>query len=119
MLADVPAPLYYASLLGLIEIVSRLIGFGADVNTQGGYYGKPIQTASVELLLDTGWAIPILTMKSMARLPLSFGAERDHIAILEKLLRTDSVDPDSKTKESWSKGSTPLSYDTEGRHQKE
>lgn len=44
--------------MGLIEIVSRLIEFGANVNTQGGYYGNPIQAASVEQLLDTGWANP-------------------------------------------------------------
>ena len=50
--------------------------------------------------------IPILTIKTMAGPVLSFGAERGH-------------DPDSKSRESWSKGCTPLSYAAEGGRQKE
>ena len=61
-LENVPAPLYYASLLGLAEIMSLLIlEAGADVNAQGGEYGNALQAASVrgydrvvELLLGKG-----------------------------------------------------------------
>lgn len=55
--------------MGLIEFVSRLIEFGADVNTQGGYYGNPIQATSVELLLYTGWANPDTHNKNHGRTP--------------------------------------------------
>ena len=61
-LKNVPTPLYYASLLGLAEIVSLLIlKAGADVNAPGGCYGNALQAASlkghekvVALLLDKG-----------------------------------------------------------------
>jgi hypothetical protein len=61
-LAEVPAPLYYASLSGLTETVGLLVfEAGADVNAQGGRYGNALQAASarghdktVELLLGKG-----------------------------------------------------------------
>ena len=61
-LKNVPTPLYYASLLGLTEIVNLLIlEAGADVNMRGGRYGSALQAASVggydkvvELLLSEG-----------------------------------------------------------------
>lgn len=37
---------YYASLLGLYDVVRILIANGADVNFQGGNYGNPLQAAS-------------------------------------------------------------------------
>ncbi|KAK4220523.1 hypothetical protein QBC38DRAFT_540511 [Podospora fimiseda] len=63
---DDPGPpqgsrLYYACFAGLIAPVRDLIGKGANVNAQGGYYGNPLQAASsgghqeiVKLLLDKG-----------------------------------------------------------------
>ncbi|KAK4220446.1 hypothetical protein QBC38DRAFT_208355, partial [Podospora fimiseda] len=63
---DDPGPprgsrLYYACFAGLIAPVRDLIGKGADVNVQGGYYGNALQAASlgghqeiVKLLLDKG-----------------------------------------------------------------
>jgi ankyrin repeat protein len=38
--------MYYASLLGLSAVVTKLLHNGADVNAEGGYYGSPIQAAS-------------------------------------------------------------------------
>jgi hypothetical protein len=61
-LAEVPDPLYIASLSGLAEILDLLLfKAGADVNAQRGVYGTALQAASacghdrtVELLLDRG-----------------------------------------------------------------
>jgi hypothetical protein len=61
-LAEVPSPLYYASLSGLTQIVGLLVfESGANVNAQGGWYGNALQAASsgghdkiVELLLSKG-----------------------------------------------------------------
>ncbi|KAF8233575.1 ankyrin, partial [Tricholoma matsutake] len=39
-------PLYYASLLGLLYQVQRLIEKGADVNAQGGRYGNALHAAT-------------------------------------------------------------------------
>jgi hypothetical protein len=56
-----PFKLYYASLLGLLPVVSHLIGEGADVNTKGGVYGNALQATSfkgheqvVRFLVDKG-----------------------------------------------------------------
>jgi ankyrin repeat protein len=58
-LEETLAPLYYAALFGLQEVVSLLIDDSADVNAQGGCYGNALQAASwegheavVRLLLD-------------------------------------------------------------------
>ncbi|KAF1954428.1 hypothetical protein CC80DRAFT_567678 [Byssothecium circinans] len=58
-LESLPAPLYYASLVGLRKIVKLLLDKDADVNAQGGRYGNALQAASargheaiVKLLLD-------------------------------------------------------------------
>jgi ankyrin repeat protein len=56
-------PLHYASIRGNATIVELLLSKGANVNTQGGYYGNALQAAScnsdggtaiVELLLSKG-----------------------------------------------------------------
>ena len=60
--SSVSNPLYYASLLGLVEVVPQLLAVhGADVNAQGGFYGNALQAASfqdydkiVEVLLANG-----------------------------------------------------------------
>ncbi|OHW99045.1 ankryin repeat protein [Colletotrichum incanum] len=53
--------LYFACLKGLIETTKHLLLQGADVNTQGGYYGNALQAASskghkeiIQMLLDKG-----------------------------------------------------------------
>ena len=56
-----PAPLYYASLGGLVKSVRLLLDRGAEVKVQGGEYGNALQAASskghvgvVVLLLNKG-----------------------------------------------------------------
>nr|POE93538.1 isoform 6 of ankyrin repeat and kh domain-containing protein 1 [Quercus suber] len=53
--------LYYASSLGLDEVVSQLLTTGSDVNARGGKYGNALQAASwqghekvVQMLLNAG-----------------------------------------------------------------
>lgn len=53
--------IYYGSLLGLPFVVDKLLGYGADVNAQGGWYGNALQAASfggyreiVQVLVDKG-----------------------------------------------------------------
>jgi len=58
---DLAPSIYYAGRIGVLELMKRLIIFGADVNAQGGRYGNALQVASesgnkeiVQLLLDRG-----------------------------------------------------------------
>lgn len=63
---DDPGPpqgsrLYYACFVGLLMPARDLIGNGADINAQGGFYGNALQAASskghqyiVKLLIDNG-----------------------------------------------------------------
>jgi ankyrin repeat protein len=60
-LESIPSPLFYASLESLIESASQLVKKGANVNSQGGYYGNALQAASargheqiVQLLFEKG-----------------------------------------------------------------
>jgi hypothetical protein len=53
--------LYYACFVGLIAPARDLVGYGADVNAQGGEYGSALQAASlggheeiVKFLMDNG-----------------------------------------------------------------
>jgi hypothetical protein len=54
-------PLYYAALLGFSTVTRLLLDKGAEVNSEGGYYGNALQAASaggheqiVKMLLDAG-----------------------------------------------------------------
>ena len=56
---EIPPPLYYASLAGLVQAVQTLMEKGGDVNAQAGCYGNALQAASccgheaiVKLLLE-------------------------------------------------------------------
>jgi ankyrin repeat protein len=58
---DMAQPLYYAALIGVLEVIENIIPLTADVNAHGGYYGHALQAASarghekvVQMLLDTG-----------------------------------------------------------------
>ena len=60
-LKDVGPGLYYASLVGLEQVVGVLLATGADVNAAGGRYGNALQAASVrghekvvQILMDAG-----------------------------------------------------------------
>ena len=60
-LEDVGPSLYYASLVGLEQVVGVLLATGADVNAAGGHYGNALQAASeggrekmVQILIDAG-----------------------------------------------------------------
>jgi ankyrin repeat protein len=46
-------PLYYASLLGLLDIVKQLHSDGLDVNAKGGRYGFALQAAAIKGHFDT------------------------------------------------------------------
>jgi hypothetical protein len=59
--ADAGNGLYYASLLGLEEVVQMLLDEGTDVNAQGGRHGNALQAAShkghekvVQMLMEAG-----------------------------------------------------------------
>jgi ankyrin repeat protein len=65
--ATIPSPLYYASWLGLTNVVEELLNNGAEVNTKCGYYSNPLQAASVknseavvDLLLRRGANVDLL-----------------------------------------------------------
>ncbi|KAH8901577.1 ankyrin, partial [Thozetella sp. PMI_491] len=51
-MAIAPSPIYYASLLGLINVVKRLVARGLDVNCSGGQLGSPLQAAVSRCHLD-------------------------------------------------------------------
>ncbi|USP80732.1 hypothetical protein yc1106_08006 [Curvularia clavata] len=58
---DIPSPLYYASLLGLENLVSMLLAKGADVNGSGGTQDSALRAAitnghegTVRILLEAG-----------------------------------------------------------------
>lgn len=44
--ASIASPLYYMSLVGLVETVRCLLKNGAGVNAEGGLYGNALQAAS-------------------------------------------------------------------------
>lgn len=46
-------PLYYASLLGLLDIVKQLHSDGLNVNAKGGRYGTALQAAAIKGHFDT------------------------------------------------------------------
>jgi hypothetical protein len=90
-LTEVASPIYYASLTGLIEPVRQLLGKGADVNAQGGYYGTALQAASVDgysqiiqLLLENGADVNI--QGGFHGTALQAASGRGHSQIVQQLL---------------------------------
>ncbi|KAJ5698116.1 NACHT nucleoside triphosphatase [Penicillium macrosclerotiorum] len=58
---ETASPLYYASLLGLVQVIEKILNVGYDVKVQGGELGNPLQAASfnghheaVQLLIERG-----------------------------------------------------------------
>jgi ankyrin repeat protein len=51
--AEFGGPLYYASLLGLLDIVKQLHSDGLDINAKGGRYGTALQAAAIKGHFDT------------------------------------------------------------------
>ena len=58
---EIPSPIYYASLAGLLPAVQALVENGVDMNAQEGVYGNSLQAASydgheavVSMLLEKG-----------------------------------------------------------------
>lgn len=47
------SPMYYACLLGLLDVAKSLHSDGLDVNSQGGTYGTPLQAAVAKGHFDT------------------------------------------------------------------
>ncbi|CEL11527.1 hypothetical protein ASPCAL14629 [Aspergillus calidoustus] len=47
------SPMYYACLLGLLDVVKRLHADGLDINVQGGLFGTPLQAAIVKMQRPT------------------------------------------------------------------
>jgi len=60
-LSELPPPLYSASHIGVLKLVSTVLSHTANVNAQGGFYGNALQAAShngylevVQFLLERG-----------------------------------------------------------------
>lgn len=98
--------MYYAALLGLPEIVSRLIGDGYSVDEiADGGWGTPLMAACVygrttvaSILLDNG-ADPSL----QGIRPLAASVQRNHTEIVQMLLDTKRVNVNGR-----SRSETPL-----------
>ncbi len=95
---DLRSPIYYAALLGLPDIVSRLIDGGADMNfkTDDGY-GTPLVAASalgriavVSILLDRG-ADPTLCGSDLWGCPLAAAVQKNDVEIVKMLLQRDEI----------------------------
>jgi Ankyrin repeats (3 copies)/Ankyrin repeats (many copies) len=92
-IGTVAAPLYYASLLGILEIVERLLAAGADVNAAAAHYGRTaLQAASrgghlqiVERLLAAGADVNAATAR-FGRTALQAASGYGHLEIVERLL---------------------------------
>jgi hypothetical protein len=83
--------IYYASLLGLPVVVTKLLSNGANVNAEGGKYGSPLQAASaqgekeiVQLLLNNGAKVD--AVGGYYGGPLQAASARGHKEIAQLLL---------------------------------
>ncbi|RAO71367.1 uncharacterized protein BHQ10_007379 [Talaromyces amestolkiae] len=83
-------PLYYASLLGLLDIVKQLHSDGLDVNAKGGKYGTALQAAvvmghfdTVKFLIDNGADVSVYAgLYSYAICAAGSGGHLDIIKLL-------------------------------------
>ena len=88
-----PNPLYYASLLGMLETTKYILGFGTDINITGGRLANPLQAAayyghtdSVRLLLDHGADADLLNLTSGFGNALQAAAAYGHEVVVNMLL---------------------------------
>ena len=103
------APLYYAALCGLRDLVKHLITkHPQDVNAYGGYYMRPILAAlageyfqTADLLRHNG-ADPHVCGNAGGT-PLQFAAHRENLEVVKKLI---GYDADINSKDDY--GNTPL-----------
>ncbi|KAJ7253934.1 ankyrin repeat-containing domain protein, partial [Mycena rebaudengoi] len=94
------SPLYIAASLGIGRIVWELLESGADVNTQGGYYGNALQAASyrghikiARLLLQRGADVNAQGGKySNALRAASLGGQTEIAHLLREMGATDEDD---------------------------
>ncbi|KAF2845553.1 hypothetical protein T440DRAFT_460188 [Plenodomus tracheiphilus IPT5] len=88
---DVPLPLYYMSLFGLVDVVKLLVDTSVDVNTKGGFYGNALVAASgsgheetVNLLLQHGANVNAAGEKCGTALDVA--TMNGHTAVVDLLL---------------------------------
>ena len=86
-------PLYYASLLGIVETIKYLLGCGMDINIIGGTFATPLQAAassghtdSVRLLLDHGADVDLMDLTYGFGNALQAAAAHGHEDIVNMLL---------------------------------
>lgn len=97
--SDIHSPIYYAALLGLPDIVVRLIDEGAKIDdTFDNCYGTPLVAASflgrkdiVSLLLEKG-ADPNLSGVWFWGCPLASAVEQNRTEIVKMLLNREVID---------------------------
>ena len=114
------APLYYAALCGFHELVGQLIiKYPQDVNSDGGYYVRPLLAAlagkhfrTADLLRHHG-ADPHLRASQM-RTPLHSAAYYGDLEVVQKLVEYDA-DVNAKDEE----GRTPFYNASEGIYPKD
>ena len=89
---DIGTPLYYASLLGLLELVGARLEAGDDVNATGGLNGNALHVASAsghlhvaQLLLDNGADVNAQN-DGLETTALEAASSEGHIEIVQLLL---------------------------------
>jgi ankyrin repeat protein len=102
-------PLSYAAQKGYIDVVRELLDGGSFPNSEDTAHRTPLSYASeagshivTELLLSDNRVSD--SRDNDGRTPLWWAAAKGHEAIVEQLVKLDSVDPDAKDKD----GQTPL-----------
>ena len=119
-IADVRLVIYYAALLGLPDIVRRLIEEGHSINeTVGGHCGTPLIATCVygrenitSILLDNG-ADPNLPGDHFRGCPLAAAIEQNHKDIVKLLLKAKDVDVNACRFPLGSRGWVPITRSAE------
>ena len=96
----IATPLYYASYFGFRQITERLLDMQQDINTEGGYYGMPLQAASSQgwmdmvcLLIECGADINAIPSSNNGDTALHNAVSRQDTRLVELLIiRGSEVD---------------------------